>query len=124
MAIYVPDENGELTALDQASLALAETTPQIPTGELGATFLKMLLSLVILIALLGATYWFLRRIIQQRLQKGVGDAAIQIVEKRMISPKTILYLIEVNGKKILLAESQLEIKRLEGFESTDLSKSE
>lgn len=116
MAIYVPDENGELTALDQASLTLADTTTQIPTGELGATFAKMLLSLVILIALLGATYWFLRRIIQQRLQKGVGDAAIQIVEKRMISPKTILYLIEVNGKKILLAESQLEIKRLEGFE--------
>lgn len=122
MAIYVPDENGELTALDQASLALAEANTQIPTGELGATFVKMLLSLVTLIVLLGATYWFLRRIIQQRVQKGVGDAAIQILEKRMISPKTILYLIEVEGKKILVAESQLEIKRLEGF--TDSNKTE
>lgn len=124
MAIYVPDENGELTALDQASIAIGDTTSQIPTGELGATFGKMLLSLIALIVLLGVSYWFLKRLIQQRLQKGVGEAAIQIVEKRMISPKTILYLIEVEGKKILIAESQLEIKRLEGFDASEPDKTQ
>ena len=37
----------------------------------------------------------------------------------MISPKTVLYLIEVDHKRILVAESHLEIKRLEGFEIGD-----
>lgn len=113
MAIYVPDEKGEITALESA---IAQSTTQMPTGDLGAAFAKMFLTLIVLVILLFVSYWFVRRLIQQRLQKGVGNAAIQILEKRMISPKTMLYLIEVDKKKILIAESHLEIKRLEGFE--------
>lgn len=109
MSIYVPDENGELTALDGS--VISSQMGQMP-GDLGATFGKMMISLVILVALLVVTYWFLRRLIQNRLQKGVGNGLIQVIEKRMISPKTMLYLIEVEGKKTLIAESQLEIKRV------------
>jgi len=116
MAIFIPDENGELTALDQATVAVAQTAAEMPTGDLGATFAKMMISLVVIVVLLIASYWLLRKIVQQRLQKGVGNSAIQILEKRMISPKTMLYLVEVGKKKILLAESQLEIKRLETIE--------
>ncbi len=112
MSIYTPDENGELTALGQTSLEISQLAPQMPPGDLGAAFAKMFLSLIVLIGLLGLSYWFLRKLIQNRLQKGMENAAIQILEKRMISPKTMLYLIEVNQKKILIAESHLEIKRL------------
>lgn len=95
----------------------AETiTSQMPTGDLGAAFAKMFLSLAALVLLLLVSYWFLRRLIQNRLQKGGSNASIQVIEKRMISPKTTLYLIEAEGKKVLVAESHLEIKRLEGFE--------
>jgi len=116
MAIYVPDEKGELTALESAVL---QSTSQMPPGELGAAFAKMLFTLIALVILLVASYWFLRRLIQQRMQKGVGKGAIQILEKRMISPKTMLYLIEVDKKRILIGESHLEIKRLEGFEPSE-----
>ena len=40
---------------------------------------------------------------------------IQVLEKRMLSPKSILYLIEVEGQKVLVAESQHEIRRLESW---------
>ncbi len=50
--------------------------------------------------------------------KRVGSQSIQILEKRMISPKTMLYLIEAEGKQILIAESQLEVKRLESFSAS------
>lgn len=90
--------------------------PNMPSGDFGAAFAKMFITLIALVALLVLTYFFLRKIIQRRLQKGVGNHAIQLVEKRMISAKTMLYLVEVEGKKILLAESHLEIKRLEGWE--------
>lgn len=114
MAVYVPDKNGEISAIENV---VTESINQMPAGDLGAAFAKMLVSLIVLVALLFVSYWFLRRLIQNRLQKGVDNAAIQILEKRMISPKTMLYLVEVENKKILLAESHLEVKRLEGFES-------
>ena len=112
--VYVPDEKGELTALD-ASSALDSAASQMPPGDYGAAIGKMFLTLVALVLLLVVTFWFVRRLIQQRLQKGVGSQSIQILEKRMISPKTMLYLIEAEGKQILIAESQLEVKRLESF---------
>lgn len=90
--------------------------PSAASADLGATFVKMMLTFGALILLLFGTYWFIRRLIQMRLQKGVGTASIQILEKRMISAKTMLYLVEVDKKKVLLAESHLEIKRLESFD--------
>ncbi len=109
-------ENDELTAFQNTALAATDATTQmLPPGEMGLSVVKMFLTLIVLIALLFLSYWLLRRFVQQRLQKGNREAAIQILEKRMLSPKTILYLVEVDQKKILLAESHLEIKRLETF---------
>lgn len=113
--ILSPAEEGILSPLVEAE-PLQEMAPMAP-GELGLAFTKMLFTFVVLIALLFATYWFIRRLIQQRLQKGVGAPSIQILEKRMISAKTTLYLVEVENKKVLLAESHLEVKRLESFSS-------
>ena len=78
----------------------------------------MFISLIVLVILLFVSYWFLRRLVQNRLQRGVGNAAIQILEKKMISPKTMLYLVKVEGKKVLVAESHLEIKPLAEFEES------
>ena len=94
-----------------------EVMPATTSAELGATFVKMLLTFVILILLLFGTYWFVRRLIRFRLQRGIGSSSIHILEKKMISTKTMLYLVEVENKKVLLAESHLEIKRLESFPS-------
>jgi flagellar biogenesis protein FliO len=106
MPIYSTDSNSEPhdpTMMDPT---------QIPTGDLGAAFVKMFLSLSVLVALLLISYWFLRRLVQNRIQKGANNAAIQLIEKKMISPKTTLYLIEVDQKRVLVAESQLEVKRI------------
>lgn len=116
MSVYVPNENGELTAIESIATAAVESASQMPPSDLAASAMKMFFSLIALVVLLFLSYWFLRRLIQNRLQRGVGEQAIQVLEKRMISPKTTLYLIEVENKKILVAESHLEIKRLEGFE--------
>jgi|GEM_PF-1111379 len=108
---FVPDDKGELTAL-AAPIADA-AVPLPPTTDVGMALIKMLLTLAALVILLYVTYWFIKRLIQNRLQKGVGQQTIQILEKRMISPKTMLYLVQVENKKILMAESHLEIKALE-----------
>jgi flagellar biogenesis protein FliO len=112
-AVFIPDDKGDLVAL---AGKIAETTaPLPPPTDLGMTLVKMLISLMALALLLFASYWFLKRLIQGRLQRGVGRQSIEIVEKRMISPKTMLYLIQVENKKILFAESHLEVKALDTF---------
>jgi flagellar biogenesis protein FliO len=119
MTIYMQDENSEIAAADTIASAVSEVSSQMPAGDLGAAFAKMIFSLLILVLLLLLTYWFVRKLIQQRLQRGGATAEIQVIEKKMISSKTILYLVEVNKKKILLAESHLELKRLESFDKVD-----
>lgn len=89
--------------------------PSPPQGDFGAAFVKMFLSLIVLVILLYLTYWFLKHFINRRLQKGIGSQSIHILEKKMISAKTVLYLVEVEGKKVFLAESHLEVKRLESW---------
>lgn len=106
-----------LWAADAASDILPEETFQDLTSSdtMREDLLRMLLSLVAVIALGIISIWFLRRLTQLRLKRGVGSQSIHILEKRMISPKSLLYLIEVEGKKILLAESQVEIRYLQTF---------
>lgn len=108
MEEFTSPERLELTALESA----AEISSQMPAGDLGAAFSKMLFSLLIVVALLLASFWFLRRVFQNRMHKGNLASSIHILEKRALSPKTMLYLVKIEGKKILIAESQLEVKRL------------
>lgn len=71
----------------------------------------MLLTLVGLIALVFMTVWLLRKLTQGKIG-AFGKKHINVVERRPLSPKSILYIVEVGGKQILVAESQLEIKTL------------
>ena len=111
-AVFIPDDKGDLVTLVSP---LAEAAAPLPPSDMVSALAKMLLTMVALVALLFGTYWLIRRLIQSRLQRGVGKQSIAILEKRMISPKTMLYLIQVEDKKILFAESHLEVKALESF---------
>jgi flagellar protein FliO/FliZ len=82
---------------------------QMPTYE--GAFLKMILTLVGLVALIFITVWLLRKLTQGKMGS-FGKKHINIIERKPLSPKTILYVLEVDGKQILVAESQLEIKTL------------
>jgi flagellar biogenesis protein FliO len=81
-----------------------------PEVDYGAALVRMLISLAVCIGLLVLTVWFLRRMMQAKFQRANKEQTIHVLEKRMISPKSALYLIELEGKRILVAESQFEIK--------------
>lgn len=106
----------KMKMINQFFISLADATlPQqgapeaLPSYE--GAFLKMILTLLVLIVGLIGTVWFLRRMAGGRLGSGSGRS-IRVIEKKPLSPKTMLYLIEVEGKQTVIAESQLEIKRL------------
>jgi flagellar protein FliO/FliZ len=96
-------------------LAAVDVNVQAPPAETlpsyEGAFLKMAITFVAVIVGIIVTIWVMRRLLGGRLG-GSSSQSIQIIERRALSPKTMLYIIEVDGKQTLIAESQLEVKRL------------
>ena len=99
-------------------LPVAPLTPSpsdMVPGYEGA-FLKMFLTLLALVVGIFVTIWILRKMSQGRWSQGNGARAIKIIEKRPLSPKTMLYVIDVDGQQAVIAESQLEVKYIMSLE--------
>ncbi|NGX52215.1 MAG: hypothetical protein KR126chlam5_00511 [Candidatus Anoxychlamydiales bacterium] len=86
--------------------------PVFETTEYKPAFFKMLLILIGLIALIFLTFWIFRRLMKVRLTQANLTKNIKILEKRAISPKSLLYIVEIDGKKILISESNLEVRKI------------
>ena len=75
-------------------------------------------TLVAVIGLLIVSVWMLKRLAKFRDQKMNFGRSIKILEKRPLSPKTSLYFIEMGDKKIIIAESQLDVRHIATFEDS------
>lgn len=75
-------------------------------------FLKMFLVLIALIVGIFFTVWILKKLSQGRWAHGNQNRSIKIIEKRPLSPKTMLYIIDVDGQQSVIAESHLEVKHV------------
>ncbi len=89
---------------------------QATTQSYESAFMKTVMILIFILALIGFTFWMFKRLSQSRVNQLNYMKSIKILEKRPISPKTILYLIEISGKQILIAESQIEVRHIHKFE--------
>ncbi len=90
--------------------------PIFDTPEYKPAFIKMLLILIALIALIFLTFWIFRKMMRMRLTQANLTKNIKILEKRAISPKSLLYIVEIDGKKILISESTLEVRKIKDIE--------
>jgi flagellar biogenesis protein FliO len=72
----------------------------------------MVLTLVGLLLLLFLSVRFLRRLGRGSFLGLKSGKSIQVVEKRALSQKTVLYLVDIEGKRVLLSESQCEVRSL------------
>jgi flagellar protein FliO/FliZ len=97
-----------LSLLADAAPVVAPAAPEALPSYEGA-FLKMFLTLLALVVGIVGTVWFLKRLSRGRIGGGSGRSIV-ILEKKPLSPKTMLYVVEVEGKQALIAESQLEVK--------------
>lgn len=70
-----------------------------------AQFLNMLATLALIIILILIVTWILKRFLNTRIQQINQASPIKILERRGLTPKTSIYLIEVRGKHIIIAES-------------------
>lgn len=68
-------------------------------------FLSMLMTLGSIIALLLFASWMLKRVANTRIQQMNESSLIKILERRTISPKLSVYLVDIKGKQVAIAES-------------------
>ncbi|MCI0382603.1 MAG: flagellar biosynthetic protein FliO [Chlamydiae bacterium] len=95
-----------------------------PTMTYQGAFLKMMLTLLALIILIVITVWLLRRISHGRLKHFNSGKAIKILERRPLSAKSILYLIQIEDKKMVIAESQLEVRPIVAVDESSIPRSD
>jgi flagellar biogenesis protein FliO len=115
----------DLTNLAQGNPEIAQepiASLDIATTSYETAFIKMLVALILILLLLMIGVFVYKKFAGARLQQSNHTRNIKILEKRAISPKTILYLVEIGGKKLLLGESQLELRHLSSLDWIDVEK--
>lgn len=79
--------------------------PEMPPDQFYGEFFKMIFMLGLVIAFLLLVMWFLKRMMSARIEQLNLTSFIKIVERRVLTPKTTLYVIEVFDRRFLVAES-------------------
>lgn len=97
-------------------LPIAPVPPEVTMPSYEGAFIKMFLTLLALLVVIFFSIWGLKRLARGRVKSSGPGRSIELLEKKAISPKTVLYVIEVGGRQIVLAESQLEVKAITTFE--------
>lgn len=92
------------TILDQFDKENANRE-QAEDSKLSDLWSKSLLLLAVAIGVLFIATWFMKRMEYFKPQIAPKDARIRIVERRMLSPKSYVYLLDVDGHKIVVTES-------------------
>jgi flagellar biogenesis protein FliO len=110
-----PLEAPSLTGTDREPVFPIEDLIGKPTKETDrflSEFLNMLATLGLIIALILFIAWFLKRMVNAKIEGANASSSIKIIDRRNLSPKTMIYMIEVNGKGIIVAESQNGVANL------------
>lgn len=89
--------------------------PNKQNDKFFAEFLNMLATLGFIIGLILIAAWFLKRLMTSRLEQKNLESSIKIVEQRTLSPKTMLYLLEIRDKIIVVSESHQGVTKLAEF---------
>lgn len=88
-----------------------------------ASFTRMWITIAAALILLFVTLWLLRRFKTGHFKKfGGSSSTLAIVERKTLSPKTMLYIVEINNKRLLISESQVEVRTLTSEDISSLEK--
>ncbi len=85
----------------------------------GQLWTKTMTMLVVILLLLFVATWYLKRFGIVRPKDGAASARIQLLEKRVISPKAVVYLLSIDGHKIALSETSAGIQVLRPLAGPD-----
>lgn len=93
--------------------------PNPETNRFLNEFIKMAASLGLILSLIFLAAWFLKRMLNTRQEMANTSSIIKVIERRSLSPKTAVYLLEVEGISILVSESVNGVSHLLNFPSPE-----
>lgn len=105
--------------LDPQSInSVSEETalPWDASGEYKIAFFRTLFIIIAIGAIALIIIYYLKKLSTGRPMMVNKYKNIKILERRPLSPQTILYQIEVGTRQIIVAESKVEIKVLTSFD--------
>jgi len=70
----------------------------------GQLLVKMIVMLACVLTMLYIAVWFAKKFLNTRMQGLNRSSRIQILEKRALSPKSILYIIKVDEQEFVISE--------------------
>ena len=86
-------------------LGAAELVEEMPPFSFGRELLKMGAGLIVLLGLVFVCTYLIRKFGRGRIRAFNQSHVIQILERRPIGPKAVLYLLSIRGKEILIGYS-------------------
>ncbi len=107
-------ESKALFSIDTENLSDGRQTPiaEMAKFDLRADVMRMAL----LVAIFAVIFWFLTRLLQQWSTRRDGQlnsqSRIKLVEKRVLGPRIALYLFQIPGKQILVAQTPTHLTAL------------
>lgn len=90
----------------QDALKVPPPGPPQEIDQFYGEFIKMMVMLSLIIAFLLILLWFVKRMMNSRLEQLNVNSMIKVIERRSLTAKTSLYIIETMDKSYILAESQ------------------
>ncbi len=84
-------------------------------SDFQAKFFNMLFILALLIGFMILASWALKRMMKTKMTQLNTASNIKVLETRYLSPRATLYLVEVQDKTFLIAESPTSIAYLASF---------
>lgn len=106
MTGYIPAYAQSETQPAYPDLLREPPPPDIPdTGQLYVEFFKMIFMLAAVITFLLLTMWFIKRMMNARIEQMNVSSSIKVTERRLLTPKTAIYVIEVDNRRLVIAES-------------------
>lgn len=85
---------------------------ELQTSRFFYEFLKMLGILGVMVAILLGFSWYMRRYTGARYEKANDESLIKIIDRRPLSQKSVVYLLEVEGKSLVVGESPQGLVKL------------
>ncbi len=117
VSIESTEKKGEIQAPREKSAHAKRVTESYEVA-----LIKTIVVLVALLVLATLTIWMFKKLSHGRLRSFNHMKSVKILEKRALSPKSMLYLIEIGKKQILLAESQITVSKIDSLEGLDTDK--
>jgi flagellar biosynthetic protein FliO len=91
---------------------IQDMTKELKSYNYWGEFVNMLFTLFFVIILIVLSVWLLKRIMRSRVQNLNRSNGVKILERRPLTQKSSIYLIDILGKGLVISESPAGIHTL------------